>query len=269
MSGVSPGSIANRMPPAEDDQARRARDLARTQREQSAARSLEATSIGEGGLRVIGGTIEIEAGGQLKVDGDATFNGNLTVPAGSLNTAGNITAGGQVEASNIVGTGGGTFGGTLEAGAFHASGNADVDGTLNVDGPIFTPHGRANPVVTSYVAAYINSDGRLGATPSSRRFKQQITAWSFEWQALFAVELFEFKYNAAVDELGDMAPTEVGLMAEDLDALGLTWLVVYDEEGAPWAVAYEKFALVLLPVVQDHERRLRALEGLLQPPSAE
>ena len=134
---------------------------------------------------------------------------------------------------------------------------------INMGGEFYSPTARANPVVTSYVAAYLNSDGRLGATPSSRRFKQQITQWSMDWQALFAVELFAYKYNAAVEELGKAAPQEIGLMAEDLDALGLTWLVVYDEEGLPWAVAYERLSLLLLPAVQDHEKRLSALEKLV------
>ena len=134
---------------------------------------------------------------------------------------------------------------------------------INMGGEFYSPTARANPVVTSYVAAYLNSDGRLGATPSSRRFKQQITQWSMNWQALFAVELFAYKYNAAVDELGAKAPREIGLMAEDLDALGLTWLVVYDEDGLPWAVAYERLSLLLIPAVQDHEKRLSALEKLV------
>lgn len=281
------------VPPAEDDFVRRQRDLERAQQEQAAARSLEATSIGEGGLTVkAGGSIRIEDDGDLFVDGDAVFNGNLTVPAGTLNTAGAITATGTIQGGSLVSIGGATVAGTVNAGGFSTGGNIsganltlaggitagggisatgplstggnlDVDGQIVVDGPIFTPHARANPVVTSYVAAYINSDGRLGATPSSRRFKQQITSWSFEWQALFAIELFTFKYNAAVEALGDLAPTEVGLMAEDLDALGLTWLVVYDEEGIPWAIAYERIALLLIPAVQDHERRIHKLEGAL------
>lgn len=144
-----------------------------------------------------------------------------------------------------------------------ASPGAIAPTQINMGGEFYSPTARANPVVTSYVAAYLNSDGRLGATPSSRRFKQQITAWSMDWQALFAVELFAYKYNAAVDELGSKAQREIGLMAEDLDALGLTWLVVYDEDGLPWAVAYERLSLLLLPAVQDHERRLRALEKLV------
>lgn len=126
--------------------------------------------------------------------------------------------------------------------------------------PIYTPHGRANPVVTSYVSAYINSDGRIGATPSSARFKQDIQTWSPDQQAILALQLVTFRYKAAVDELGEDAQVEVGLIAEDLHTLGLTWLVVYDEHQAPFSVHYERLALALLPVIQSHEQRLTALE---------
>lgn len=133
-------------------------------------------------------------------------------------------------------------------------------------GHIYTPVGRATPAVSSYVTAYINGDGRIAGGASSRRFKKDIAAWSPDQQAVLALQLVTFRYKAAVYGSAD-APVEVGLIAEDLHDLGLTWLVFYDEEGQPQGVHYERIALALLPVVQElamridnHEARLAKLE---------
>lgn len=159
---------------------------------------------------------------------------------------------GIIGATNI------TVPGYVQAGSYGQFG-----GDLLVGGHIYTPLGRSSPVVTSYVAAYLDGAGRLGATPSSRRFKQDIAAWSPETQALFAITLYTFRYKAAVEELGEDAEVEVGVMAEDLHELGLNWLVVYDSDGLPFTVRYERIALLLIPTVQDHELRLLDLDQRL------
>ena len=68
-----------------------------------------------------------------------------------------------------------------------------------------------------------------------------------------------YRQIAAVDEFGDDAPVEFGLIAEELVDLGLGWLVL-TIDGRPEGIAYEKIALALIPIVQDHESRLAALE---------
>ena len=171
------------------------------------------------------------------------------------------------------GTGAGQSAATVKVGYVLASGtlNVQVDATnlgdvrFLLDGqfgssPIFTPHGRANPVTTGFVAAYINTDGRIGASASSRRYKKEIRAWSPDKQAILAMQLVTFRYKAAIYGSAD-APVEAGLIAEDLHNLGLEWLVFYDPEGLPQGVHYDRIALALLPIVQDHEARLAALEG--------
>jgi hypothetical protein len=103
--------------------------------------------------------------------------------------------------------------------------------------------------------AYLASDGRLGYSPSTRELKQDIAAWTPDRQAVLALELVTFRYKAHQD-----GPLEVGLIAEQLLDLGLDWLVFSDENGDPAGVHYERLALALLPVMQDHEARLSALE---------
>lgn len=143
-------------------------------------------------------------------------------------------------------------------GAFLMAGGGGSLGTITVDN-IFIPS--ATPAVSGYTAAYINSDGRVSRGASSRRFKQDIKSWAPDQQAILAIQLYTFRYNEAVKQLGTAAAVEVGVMAEDLHELGLSWLVYYDDKGQPEGVHYERIALALLPVVQAHEARLQKLEA--------
>lgn len=59
-----------------------------------------------------------------------------------------------------------------------------------------------------------------------------------------------------------MPTRSLGLIAEDVDALGLTDLVLYGPDGKPEGVHYDRLAVALLPVVQDMARRLAHLESV-------
>lgn len=140
-----------------------------------------------------------------------------------------------------------------------AGGNGGFGGTLTATGAIYTPHGLANPVTSGYFAAYINGDARIGRTVSSRRYKQNIKTWHPDTQAFFALRLVTYRLRTAVGESGVEAPVEWGLIAEELVDLGLDWLVIFID-GKPEGVAYEKIGLALLPIAQEQEARIRALE---------
>jgi len=160
-------------PPRADDQVRRQRDLERSQQEQAAARSLEASSIGAGGLTVKdGGSVRIEDGGDLLVDGDAVFNGSLTVPAGSLNTAGDITAGDDIIAGDVV-QGAHVVATTDVSAPVVSAGSASISGDLTAGGQIRMPNVSVTILSTAYFATYASTSdgGRVGHVPSSLEFK--------------------------------------------------------------------------------------------------
>lgn len=142
------------------------------------------------------------------------------------------------------------------------TGNLDVP-NLGVSGSIF--NGGMTAVVSGYVAVYRDGTGRLGLSPSTRRAKKNIAAWAPNLQALLALEVVTFHYRAALFDEDDPQradpPREVGLIAEDLVTLGLDWLVYRDAEGLPAGVHYERLALALVPLIQDHEARLARLEA--------
>jgi hypothetical protein len=106
----------------------------------------------------------------------------------------------------------------------------------------------------------VDSSGNFGYIPSSKRFKENIEPVILDDpQIALALELVNFRYKQA-GENGDM---QWGLIAEDVDALGLNWLVDYDENGEPFGLKYDRLALVLLPALQEQSKRLADIEARL------
>lgn len=171
---------------------------------------------------------------------------------GNLATSGTTWAGPVASPGTISSAGNATVGGS-----------ANVSGNINLTGDLYTPHGRATPVVNSYVAAYLNVDGRLGATPSALRYKQDVEPadMSAYVEALRRVALVRFRYIAAVEELGDSAPVEIGSIAEYFVAAGLSEWVYFDEAGAPQGINYERLTIPLIAAFQSLDERVRKLES--------
>jgi hypothetical protein len=59
------------------------------------------------------------------------------------------------------------------------------------------------------------------------------------------------------------AQREVGFVAEELDALGLTDFVEYDPEGLPVSIRYDRVSAALVPVVQAQAAQITALQDAL------
>lgn len=113
-----------------------------------------------------------------------------------------------------------------------------------------------------YRVLYVNSAGLIGWVSSSRRQKKNIKPASVDPAAVLGLQLVTFLYKAMPDDLG-RGELQHGLIAEDVDALGLTWLVDYGAEGQPEGIRYDRLALALLPVIQQQAARLADLEARL------
>ncbi|GAA5122157.1 hypothetical protein GCM10023339_40120 [Alloalcanivorax gelatiniphagus] len=70
--------------------------------------------------------------------------------------------------------------------------------------------------------------------------------------------------KAQVEQDPDTEDRYVGFIAEELDELGLTAFVEYDDEGQPNAIAYDRLSVALLAVLKDQERRLCRVEGIVR-----
>ncbi len=128
-------------------------------------------------------------------------------------------------------------------------------------------------------AVFINSDGKLGTTTSSKRFKEQIRPMDKASEKLFSLKPVTFRYKKEVDP-ADIS--QLGLIAEDVARVNAD-LVVRDKEGKPYSVRYDQVNAMLLNEflkehrkVQEHgatitrlERRIEALTAGLQKVSAQ
>ena len=76
-------------------------------------------------------------------------------------------------------------------------------------------------------AVYVNSDGKLGAQVSSRRFKDDIKPINQASEAIHHLRPVSFRYKAEVEPT---RPIGFGLIAEEVEKINPD-LVSYDAEG--------------------------------------
>lgn len=193
----------------------------------------------------------------------ATADGTAGGAPGKLvkfGVAGNIATPAPTSSSHVA-TKGYVDSGFTDAvfdGTVQFNGSVGIDGNLQAAAAVDFPAVYANALGGTWRSLYIRSTGELGWVSSSRRFKKNIKEWSPDRQAILAMQLVQFQYKVAVDPDGGV---QHGLIAEQLDELGLDWLVDYGEDGIPEGVRYDLISLALLSVVQDHEDRLSKLEN--------
>ncbi|HOC31510.1 MAG TPA: tail fiber domain-containing protein, partial [Armatimonadota bacterium] len=60
---------------------------------------------------------------------------------------------------------------------------------------------------------------------------------------------------------GNPEQWEIGYIAEDIDALGLKPLVMYDQQGRPDSLNYEKMVLYLAEIAKSQQKEIDALKA--------
>lgn len=183
-------------------------------------------------------------------NGASAFTGQMNV-SGVLNVTNTLQTTGVITSSNQIYT----------SNSFRALGNCWVDGTLiggavSVSGNI-TGANTYNQTNTGR-AMYVNSAGLYGIGASARRFKKNIVDAEIDVQEVLKIRVRNFMYKKEYDEDQDV---HIGVIAEELQELGLDQFVYFNADGEPDGVAYEKLALALIPVIQNQEERLQALES--------
>ena len=98
---------------------------------------------------------------------------------------------------------------------------------------------------------FVNSDGRLGTTVSSRRFKEEIKPMEQTSEALLALKPVTFRYKKEIDPAGI---SQFGLVAEEVEKVNPD-LVVRDKEGKPYSVRYDQLnAMLLNEFLKAHQK---------------
>ena len=229
--------ISNQMPASEDSQLRKLRDLERSLTElgPSIAASFQ-TTIAE--LTTQQATL---ADQQVKV------NKLLTDLQAQVDAAMSTA----VNTGNVTATGFGHFGTDVTVG-----------GSLTLSGALRAPNVPVTVLTSNYFATYATTDdGRIGHVPSSARFKQDIRPTAFDARSILDAEIVDFRYTAETDLHGDNAPYIIGGIAEQFHAAGLGAFVNYDSEGNPFGIAYERLSVGIIPLLQQINTRVTALEA--------
>jgi endosialidase-like protein len=202
-----------------------------------------------------------------------------------LNTASFNTAIGDLAlASNTIGTSNTAVG--TNALEFNTTGIANIalgdgagSGVSTADAVICIGASGANVSNSCYIgqifgatssggtAVFINSDGKLGTTTSSRRFKDEIKPMEHASEALFALKPVTFRYKKGIDPQGI---PQFGLVAEDVEKVNPD-LVVRDKEGKVNTVRYEAVnAMLLNEFLKEHkaffeeQSKVQKLEAALE-----
>ena len=142
----------------------------------------------------------------LTVLGPTALTGPLSVAGG---VTGPVAATGALSGTSVAVTGAAT------SASVTTTAGATVGGDINVTGDLYTPHGRATPVVSGYVSAWLNVDGRLGATASTRASKRDLIPLT-DITGIMSLTPYLGRYTWDADD----SPLKVFLIAEDVQAAG-------------------------------------------------
>jgi hypothetical protein len=100
-------------------------------------------------------------------------------------------------------------------------------------------------------AVYINSDGKLGAQVSSRRFKNNIIPMEQASEVIYELKPVSFRYKP---EIEPTRPLAFGLIAEEVEEVNAD-LVTRDRHGKPLSVRYDQVnAMLLNEFLKEHKR---------------
>jgi uncharacterized protein YuzE len=191
------------------------------------------------------------SGTNLRIDA----NELQAVNNGAANTLNLQAAGG----STIIGAGGGnvTIGNSTTTNSLIIGSTA---GTPSAQ--IFYKWGYSSNIGAARTLS-IASTGLVGYTTSSRQFKQDITDLSINVPSVLSVVPKQFKYKTDVEKFGTAAETAYGFIAEDLDELGLSPFVDYDESGNVFGIDYARYVVALQAVVRYQASQIESLSSRL------
>jgi hypothetical protein len=114
-----------------------------------------------------------------------------------------------------------------------------------------------NQLSSNGTQVFVNSNGKLGTTPSSRRFKDNIKPMAEASDVILALKPVTFHYKKDPNAI-----PQFGLVAEDVEAVNPD-LVVRDNEGQANSVRYEAINAMLLNEFLKAHRKLAEQEATI------
>jgi len=198
--------------------------------------------------------------GELNTTGDA--NAFFGVGAGQTNTIGSnntvIGSNARVAANNL------TFATAIGSQAVVSGSNRVALGRLQ---DTVVVHGRLSvarvPFGDFRNVQWNGTSGLFFQDNSSRRYKENIRPLEDDFARLLDAQPKTYTRPGNPDRW------EIGYIAEEIDALGLTALVEYDDEGRPDGLRYDKMALYLIAIAREQQKTLHEQQAAIEELKAE
>jgi hypothetical protein len=131
---------------------------------------------------------------------------------------------------------------------FTGIGTAAPATTLHVNGTIRYTNRPATGTIT---AIGFDANGDLRASSSSLRYKYDIQDYGKGLAEVMQLRPVSFKFNGE-------ERTNIGYIAEEVDALGLSEVMLYDDEGQPEGVLYANMVSLLTKAIQELNAKVEA-----------
>ncbi|MGM9381123.1 tail fiber domain-containing protein [Streptomyces antibioticus] len=133
------------------------------------------------------------------------------------------------------------------------------------------PHSNSASGSGTWYAVWVEGDGTFCRNTSSIKFKENVRDYEIKSDDVLKLRPVVYDRKDVVNEDGSVKEgrkDEVGLIAEEVEAAGLTWLVNY-LDGEVDGLRYDLLGVALLPVVQRQAQQLSDLEARLARLEAE
>jgi len=234
--------------------------------------TLELTSGASGELQIWnGGVISYGAGGTFAALSDNGFGvgGNRLYTIGAnIEADGNLVATGSMSSSSVstggvscssVGSSGSISGSSISGSSLGITGDSTLSGRISSVGTY-------NATISSAANVFIASNGNLARSTSSLRYKTDVQDIDYGMKALDLrprtwIDKGQYEENGnSAEGLSRVA----GFIAEELDELGFTELVVYNDEGQPEAISYDRIAVAIIPVLKQQQALIESLTARIE-----
>ena len=119
------------------------------------------------------------------------------------------------------------------------------------NGHVFAPTLTGHGMMTAMT--YNTMTGEIGYDNSSRRYKINIETLQDNWNKILQTRPVSYSRPENPDF------NEIGYVAEELDSLGLTNLVGYNQEGLPDYIRYDRVVLYLTEIIKSQNHQINSL----------
>src|SRR5205814_5910586 len=113
--------------------------------------------------------------------------------------------------------------------------------------------------VAGGIGVIVDSQGHLGTTTSSARFKDNIQPMNKASEAILSLQPVTFRYKKELDPAGI---PQFGLVAEDVVKVNPD-LVARDDKGKPYTVRYDAVSAMVVNESLKEQRKVEAKEAII------